>query len=514
MTYTSATAARNDLSTAPTRRIFRVENHDEALPIWRNSAGRERILVHVDAHHDMWWVPPGQGVTIANFISPALQEGILREIYWVVPDRSWGTASNRRQIFHHLRHILEKFPGRARVEVSRNHISTKLLGKRLHICSVGDLPTFNERVLLDLDVDYLIFPRVTCSRGDPHPSLPWRWPEDLVATLHSASLQSDVTTIAYSVRGGFTPIRWKYFGDELEARLRESDPVVLRGMRLMREGAEFAARGERSAAERAYLEAAEFLSNLAAPSWHLALLYLDMGRISDGQQMYQRALHLDPSYRTAFNSEALWHFWDQRWEAAQQVCRRTLALDSSDAYAHLVLGWLAEKSSDWRTAELEFHRALETQPNLLDAHRALGRVFRKLERPRESVGAHQRSLKLGLGGEESLESCPGIAAEPLKFNDAGHFRVFQALGELYISLGEWEPAERHLRMACAGGRDGVGLRLRLATVCFLQKHWTGAVLELAQTCKQLALQTSFGLRRLWDTLCRPFLHAYEVWRVR
>src|SRR6202162_6689020 len=74
----------------PLSRIFRIENHDEALLIWRNSGCAERILIHVDAHHDMWWVAPGQTITIANFISPALRDGILREIYWVIPDRSWS----------------------------------------------------------------------------------------------------------------------------------------------------------------------------------------------------------------------------------------------------------------------------------------------------------------------------------------------------------------------------------------------------------------------------------------
>jgi len=37
-------------------RVFRVENHDEALPVRRDCAGTGRVLVHVDARHAMWWV--------------------------------------------------------------------------------------------------------------------------------------------------------------------------------------------------------------------------------------------------------------------------------------------------------------------------------------------------------------------------------------------------------------------------------------------------------------------------
>lgn len=37
----------------------------------------------------------------------------------------------------------------------------------------------------------------------------------------------DLATIAYSVEGGYTPIQWKYVGDELAARLRQSGPAAL-----------------------------------------------------------------------------------------------------------------------------------------------------------------------------------------------------------------------------------------------------------------------------------------------
>src|SRR5579871_2409265 len=99
-TSTGTILKNGTASSAP--RIFRIENHDAALPIWKNVAGKERILVHVDAHHDMWWVENDKNITIANFISPAIRDGILSEIYWVVPDRSWETAENRGHILRHL----------------------------------------------------------------------------------------------------------------------------------------------------------------------------------------------------------------------------------------------------------------------------------------------------------------------------------------------------------------------------------------------------------------------------
>ena len=496
-------------------RIFRIENHDEALPIWRNSGCAGRILIHVDAHHDMWWVAPGQNVTIANFISPALQEGILREIYWIVPDRSWESAGNRCHILHHLSRMQKGFPGRPEsIEIRRDRISTTLLGKPLHICSVDGLPKFSEEVLLDLDVDYLIFPRVTFGQTDPHPVLPWTWPEDMLSRLHAREVQSDLVTIAYSVYGGYTPLRWKYFGDELEARLSGADPEILRGMGLMREGAEAAARGDFGAAEQKYCDAAGCLPNLAAPLWRLAFLYLDAGRMSEAREMYQRSKNLDPGYRPPFNSDALWHFWDRRWAAAEREYRRTLELDPDDAFAHLGQGWMALKRSDLSTAESEFRRALETQPDLLDAHRSLGKVFQKLGRRREAITAYEKSLHLALHGQESLHECPGIAAERPRLNDAGHFETFLRLGKLHFALGERDRAGRYLRVAAAGQWDGVVLRYRLTSLALRQKRWKTVALELAQAGKQLAVQAGQNLWMLWRGVRRPFRRAYELWRVR
>jgi len=516
MSRASPGIAGRKTSANPSRWIFRIENHDEALALWRESAGSGRILVHVDAHHDMWWVRPEQSVTIANFISPALRDGILREIYWVVPDGSWASAGNRRQIFHHLRNMQRQFPGSPTpVEVTRERISTTLLGKPLHICSIEGLPKFAESVLLDLDVDYLLLPRVTYGPGDSHPELPWRWPEDLVARLSSRGVQSDLVTIAYSVEGGYTPIRWKYLGDELEARLEaQGSTAILRGMDFMRAGAEAAARGEWAAAEQEYREASALLPHLAAPAWHLAFLYLDCGRLEEGQELYRSALALDASYRTAHNSTALWHYWEGRWADCERECLRTLALDPGDAHAHLGLAWIACERSNWSAAESELRRALEVDPDFLDAHRALGRVLRKTGRPREAIAAYEKSLKLSLAGRVSLRNSPIISAERPHWSDLQHFLVFRRLGQLYRAISEPERAAQFLHMAAAGGVNSAGLRVQLASLAFRQGNWGASLGELGKAFQHAAVRAGRIGNKIVRKMRKPFRRAYEFWRVR
>ena len=82
-------------------RVFLCENHDEAYTVWRDLGVRNRILVHIDAHHDMYgqW-PAADGsrpqITIANYIYPAVEEGAVREVVWVVPDRTLASRARRR----------------------------------------------------------------------------------------------------------------------------------------------------------------------------------------------------------------------------------------------------------------------------------------------------------------------------------------------------------------------------------------------------------------------------------
>ena len=75
-----------------------MENHDAAYGVWRDAGVKGRTLIHVDAHHDMWWAPSPDRITIANFISVALADDLVRQVFWVVPDRGWGTAGARRPI--------------------------------------------------------------------------------------------------------------------------------------------------------------------------------------------------------------------------------------------------------------------------------------------------------------------------------------------------------------------------------------------------------------------------------
>src|ERR1700730_10663813 len=111
-------------------RIVVMENHDAAYHVWRGAGAKQRILVHIDAHHDMWWVRDGNPITIADFICPALKEDLIREVFWVVREEAWDTAKARKPVVRHVKEIVKRYPKpHHRLKIDDGEISVQVLGK-------------------------------------------------------------------------------------------------------------------------------------------------------------------------------------------------------------------------------------------------------------------------------------------------------------------------------------------------------------------------------------------------
>lgn len=470
----------------PVARVVVMENHDQAYYTWRDAGVKQKILIHIDAHHDMWWMRESSPITIANFICPALKEELVREVYWVVPDATWQTARSRKPIVRHLRRITQAYPsssdrlsgGLGNWWRSGRHIdagNTSVLGKPLRVCPLNSLPRFSEDVLLDIDVDFLVIPRVSYGQSDEHGPLPWCWPEELLARLAASGIRSDLATVVYSVEGGYTPLKWKYLGDELALRLQnDGGGASLRGMALIREGAVAAVRAELVLAEERFRAAVDLLPNHAAPCYHLAHLYAAIGRIDEGRKLYQQALTVDCSYRTPYNSGGLQYFEDGDFAAAEREHRSVLAVDPDDAYAHYGLGRLAVRKKRWSEAETLLRKALAIKTDLTDAYRALGEVLERQQRIDEAITAYKQSLKLALAGHKPVTDSIATHPPSALYHDPEHFAVHARLARLHERKGATAEAIAGYRMSIAAGYDGVLVRCRLLRLYVKQKQWRKA----------------------------------------
>jgi hypothetical protein len=81
---------------------------------------------------------------------------------------------------------LRVYPTASRSAIAEEHrITASVLGKTLTVCPLRALPNLRENlrenVLLDIDVDYLVVPRVSSGEAGRHSPLPWSWPADLLS---------------------------------------------------------------------------------------------------------------------------------------------------------------------------------------------------------------------------------------------------------------------------------------------------------------------------------------------
>jgi tetratricopeptide (TPR) repeat protein len=516
--------------------IHIMENHDAALAYWR-AAGRDRILVHVDPHHDAWFTGDNVPVNAANFVGYALRERLIREWYWVVPDDSFSSAQNRALLLAAMRKLIGSYPERgapiqavrsAKSEVARNNVlRTSLLGVPLTVCTLDAIPSVDENVLLDLDVDFMTTPRVNYSRGnDAHPALPWCWPGELLERIAKKNLRWDVATIALSVEGGFTPLEWKYLGEELSFRIEANADAAgrLHGYELMRRAASEGRSQEE--ALKLYCEATSRLSDSAAPLWHRAQFLLDQSldvtleealaprREAEARELRAQAIALDPSYGTPYHTDGLWHYAAGRSLVAQHAFHCALALDPQDAVSLVGLARLAMRRKRWAEAEKLLRRAIESDANLLDAHRALGKTLSQQRRYREAAAAYEVSLRLALAGHSSLFGSSVISTEPARWADRRHWRTLWNLAEVRERAGDYEQAQAAYRMAAAGGQDGVRMRARLARIALRRGHWSDAMREVRAAAARIPDATKNALRAAWLPIERACYRAVDARRAR
>lgn len=447
-----------------------MENHDNAYYAWKDAGVKEKILIHIDAHHDIWFIKKDGVITIANFICKALEEDIVKEVFWIVPDESWKNKKNKKQILEHLKRIVKNYPG------SQNHINNQpdeisitIYEKKLRVCTLDNLPSVNENVLIDIDIDYLVIPYVTYGKFDTHNDIPWCWPNELLEKLKLKGVHSDLVTIAYSVEGGYTPLKWKYLGDELALRLKDDNESLVKPVELINKAVVLSKSGNFEMAEKIYYEARALLPNSPVPDYHLALLYLEIGQKSKAQKFYQTALAKDPSYKTAYNSLAPVYCEEKRFSEAEKENYKILELDPLDAYATYGLGLIAFKRKKWDESEQFLRKALKLNENLIDAYHLLGDILLRQRKKNEAIVTYEQCLKLSLKGYKSLDKLIVTCTKDNFLTDPDHYCIHAKLARLYASKGLTAEAINGYKISIAGGYYGFFIYTHLA-VLYLKKN--------------------------------------------
>jgi tetratricopeptide (TPR) repeat protein len=103
----------------------------------------------------------------------------------------------------------------------------------------------------------------------------------------------------------------------------------------------------------------------------------------DAEELYRRAIRLDPSLAIAYTNLGNIRFRRGDEAGAETFYRRALEIDAQQPEAHYNLGYVMLERGDARSAAEYFERALEGDPRFADAQFNLAMALEQLgDRPR------------------------------------------------------------------------------------------------------------------------------------
>lgn len=441
--------------------VYLFEDHDQALKIWQKKKIKNLDLVHVDAHIDFDFPQAepleavlnqaksvkdlkykmeyslafsqfekdfSRQIDIGNYIYPAMRGGIVNDFYWVVPGRSKEFGISRKQVIAILRRILKN--GGERIKIIRpapGIITARILGRKIYICTLESLPAIRRPVLLDIDTDFLVIDNVKNSDNTANISSREVWikPEELVNCLREKVSMPQVITIAYSVNGGYTPMKYRHLGDEL-ANLFAPGKFIKQYQRNMR--------------------AAGFFNSFKAT-----------GRKKD----YQFAIRLNRIYRAGDNNYGQLYLAAKKHGLAEKEFLKVKAVDSGNPASLTGLGLLALGKKDFKKAGILFTKVLKGKVTKSDGY--LSRLF---------VEYTKRSL-LGLAeveyGLKNLSKARILLARYIKLQPLEPVSRY-LLAKIYDSENNFSRAARYYMDSSRLGLGGIEVLYRLAKILFRLKE--------------------------------------------
>ncbi|MRR39391.1 hypothetical protein EG829_33050, partial [bacterium] len=229
-----------------------VEDHSEALAHWAEKGIRDAVLINVDTHDDMRWMPEekiealreiyrtrdwrrfkeveGQGdgslYHIGNWIYAGGRLGMFREVYWVIPFEVLSMEDPDAKMRRFLKDYGFNDQEIQTFSLIDGRFRGTFHGVPLTVCDIGSLPDIAAPLLLSIDTDFFP-PYSTVHEKSYLPSL-----HELFKALNGKKYRVLDTVVSYSVNGDFLPPHLRWVGDTIgmileQPALMDAEPAEL-----------------------------------------------------------------------------------------------------------------------------------------------------------------------------------------------------------------------------------------------------------------------------------------------
>src|SRR2546421_4047010 len=172
----------------------------------------------------------------------------------------------------------------------------------------------------------------------------------------------------------------------------------------------------------------------------------DLEKLKQSEQLYERAIQLDPMFALAIARYSQLESWivhifertTERREKARALAQRALQLQPDLPEAHLAMGFsLYYGDNDFEAALKEFEIAQRDLPNEAEGYLALGAIQRRLGKWPESTANLEKAASLNPKDSWVLQNL-ALSYQTLRDFDAANKTIDRALKVNPDNLGLWE----------------------------------------------------------------------------
>ncbi len=414
------------------KNIVLMEDHHQAYYAWKARRFRNLPLIHIDAHLDFAFqqikdarlileeakslaelktqlekailfrqkkIDIKRLTHIGNYIYPAMRDGIIKDFYWVIP-------GDKREFIRCLKNLKSMIKGLARgdpkpkttLKIKNGILKTQLYGQNFILCCLKTLPRINKKVLLDIDTDFLVINSIRKSNNADEigERKTWIEPKELIGVLKTKIKHPLLVTIAYSVNGGYTPLKFKYLGDEIASGLEGKTFKIPPSAAAFNLFNEYWQKNNKKKARYYYQKAIKSDPTYAVDDNNYGPLYLTKGFYKKAEDEFKKILYCDSQNKDALCGWAELNLRKRKCKLAERYFKKALKVLSNYPKALFGLGSAQFKLKKYKSAEKYLLRYRTKEPMPPYSHYLLGQIYEKKRQFPKAIAEYKDALSLGL----------------------------------------------------------------------------------------------------------------------
>ena len=190
-----------------------------------------------------------------------------------------------------------------------------------------------------------------------------------------------------------------------------------------------------------------------------AMVFANLGKISDAKSNFQRSIEINPTHPDAYNNLGVLLQREGDYQGALLNYKKVTDFDDSYFQTHDNIGILLQVQGDYESAIKSHQRAIEIKPDYLEAYNNLGIAYQKVGKREKALSCYKKALAINSSdpriynniglifqAESDIEKAKVNFETAIKLNP-NFFEALNNLGYLFNEINNHESARLYLEKA-------------------------------------------------------------------